>query len=155
NTVDIGNGTISFTGDSGINHFTPTVDNSSTIQSMVTNTAVAAHLIAAGTFINQGLIAANGTTLGSRFTIDVTTDGTNPGYFISYDQIEVDPGNSMTINIAGASEFFNVSGLQVNGGTLIVNAATDAIAGGYAPVAGTAIILGGGTLETNAGYPAN
>ena len=84
NTVDIGNGTISLSGDPGITYFTPTLDNSSTIQSMVTSTAVAAHIVAAGSFINQGFIAANGTLAGSSFTIDITADGTNPGYFINY-----------------------------------------------------------------------
>ena len=140
-------------GDSIVNFMTPTLDFTTVLTSAVpgASTAESSLLVAAGRFINQGTIDANGPA-GSTFTIQVTTDGTVPGTFINYSQISVESGNAMVIDIAGTSELANVGVVQTNGGTLVINAATNAIAGGYAPFAGIAIIDGGGTLETNAGY---
>ena len=160
NTLYLGgtSGTAAFVTDGGdvINFMTPTVDFQTVITSAVPGASAAESslLDATGRFVNQGTIDAAGPA-GSTFTIEVATDGTLPGTFINYSQISVEPGNEMLIDITGTSELANVGVVQVNGGTLVINAATNAIAGGYAPLGGTAVIEGGGTLETNAGYASN
>jgi T5SS/PEP-CTERM-associated repeat protein len=154
NTLFLGSAAFVSEGDATfINYMTPTVDSQTLITSAVPGASAAENslLVAAGQFVNQGNIDADG-PIGSTFTIQVTTDGTLPGTFINYNQISVESGNEMVIDIAGTSELMNVGELDVNGGTLVINAATNAIAGGYAPFAGLLVINSGGTLETNASY---
>jgi T5SS/PEP-CTERM-associated repeat protein len=153
NTLEIGSATVSFTGDNSLSFAVPTLDQNTEITSLATNvsTAEATVLDSAGVFVNQGQITADG-PVGSTFTLDITANGTAPGYFINYNQIEVDAGNAMTIAIGANSELFNVGAIFVNGGSLFVNAATNAIAGGYGPAVGAAVLSGGGTIETNVGY---
>ncbi len=141
----------------------PSLDQNSVITSDVASTGTfvgnstpeTSFLGATGTFVNQGEIEANGPA-GSRFTIAVTSTTVNgtldPGYFINDSQIEVAPGNSMTISVGGTSEFFNAGLILVNGGSLLVNVDTAALFGGYAPGSGVAVIEGDGTVETHAGY---
>ena len=180
NTLFLGGGTLQFYGDSGTsggfiansNTFSsPTLDRNSVI---TTNVAAAettptspqtATLDLFGNFVNNGTIAANGVA-GSSLTLAIagttiagTINGTvtstyYPGYAINYGEIDVLAGNSMTITVAGTAELFNAGQIQVQGGYLLIASQPGAIAGGYAPVDGTVIITGGGTLETNAGYAA-
>jgi fibronectin-binding autotransporter adhesin len=158
NTVEIGGtagatAAISFTGDALLNAATPTVDSGAVFDMLVPGqtTAESALLLSAGTFINQGSIIADGVA-GSSFTVDVTSNGTAPGYFINYGQMTVQAGDTLTIAVGANSEFFNAGEIAVNGGSLFVNVSPSAIAGGYAPVFGAIVIDGGGTVETNAGY---
>lgn len=180
NTLFLGGGTLQFYGGSGTSggfiantsaYSSPTLDWNSVI---TTNVAAAgttpgspqtATLDLFGNFINDGTIAANGVA-GSSLTLAIagttiagTINGTvtstyYPGYAINYGEIDVLAGNSMTITVAGTSELFNAGQIQVQGGYLLIASQPGAIAGGYAPVGGTVIITGGGTLETNAGYAA-
>ncbi len=76
-----------------------------------------------------------------------------PGYFINYNQIDVIRGNAMTITVGANSEFFNVSEILVNSGSLLFQAAAGAIDGGYAGGSGVVVITGDSTVETNASYP--
>jgi T5SS/PEP-CTERM-associated repeat protein len=153
NTLYIGSAAFIVSGDTSVIYQFPSFDDQTVLTSAVpsASSAESSLLVATDRFVNQGTIDADGPA-GSTFTIQVTTDGTLPGTFINYNQISVESGNEMVIAIAGTSELMNVGAIQVNGGTLVVNAATNAIAGGYAPVGGIAIIDGGGTLETNASY---
>ncbi|HEY1935903.1 MAG TPA: hypothetical protein VGG99_28185, partial [Acetobacteraceae bacterium] len=164
NTVELGGTTgiaaFSALGDSETSLTSPTIDGNSIITSAVPgNTSAEQSLLSAGgIFINEGQIEADGPA-GSSFTIaisDATIDGTlQPGYFINYNQIQVAPDNSMTITVAGTSELLNAGEIEVDGGTLVINAATDAIAGGYAPGTGVIVIDGGGTVVTNVDYASN
>jgi T5SS/PEP-CTERM-associated repeat protein len=156
NTLYIGSAAFITGGDTSTTFMSPTFDDQTVLTSAVPGASTAENslLVATDRFVNQGTIDAAGPT-GSTFTIQVTTDGTLPGTFINYSQISVEAGNAMFIDIAGTSELMNVGEVQVNGGTLVINAATNAIAGGYAPLSGTAIIDGGGTIETNVGYASN
>ncbi|HVC59617.1 MAG TPA: Hint domain-containing protein [Acetobacteraceae bacterium] len=164
NTVELG-GTAGVAalfgaGDTATTFMNPSFDGNTLLTSAVPGNATAetSLLDAAGMFINEGTILADGPT-GSSFTIDISgtmVGGTfQPGYFINYSQIEVDAGNAMTITVAGTSELFNAGEILVNGGSLFVNVASNAVAGGYAGEAGAVVIVGGGTVETNAGYPSN
>jgi T5SS/PEP-CTERM-associated repeat protein len=147
----------------------PTIDQNSVIESQVNsvgtvftgNSMKSSSLLGVnGLFVNEGSVLANAAA-GSSFTIAVSATnvvGTAastlvPGYFINYSQIDVDPGNAMTITVGANSEFFNVSEILVNGGSLLFQAAAGAIDGGYAGGDGVVVIIGGGTVETNAAYP--
>jgi T5SS/PEP-CTERM-associated repeat protein/uncharacterized repeat protein (TIGR03803 family) len=145
-------------GDTSTTASNPTIDHNSVIDSAVPGVSgpETSVLGAGGIFINEGLIDADGPA-GSSFTIEIssaTVDGGTfqPGYFINYNQIEVGPGNSMTIMVAGTSELLNASEIQVNGGTLDISVSGSAIAGGYAPGTGVIVIDGGGTVITNVSY---
>src|SRR6185312_8807136 len=139
----------------------PTLDSATVITSNVsaaeTPSATPTQTVvdAFGTIINQGTIDAAGPA-GSSFTIAIagtTIGGTYyPGYFFNDSSIIAEAGNSLTISIAGTAELFNTGVIAADGGTIVVNASSSAIAGGYAPVLGFALIDGGGTLETNVGY---
>jgi len=148
---------LSTTGDNETDLVNPTFTGTTVLSSAVpgNSTAETSVLDAAGTFVNEGTIVADGPA-GSNFTITVTTNTTGttvtPGYFINYGTIAVGSGNSMTIAVAGTSELFNAGEIVVNGGSLFINAAPGAIAGGYAPIVGLALIEGGGTIETNQAY---
>ena len=112
-------------------------------------------LNAAGDFVNQGSVLADGPA-GSSFTLNIQPSGTGstavPGYFINYGTILVTDGNTLTINAAGNAALFNAGAIIANGGSVFINAASG-IDGGYVPVLGIAAIGGGGTLESNASYP--
>lgn len=143
----------------------PSIDGNSVISNKVTstgtfvgNTTPGTSLLGiAGPFVNEGSIIANGPTGGS-FTVavsDTKVAGTlERGYFINYNNIEVDAGNVMTITVGAGSEFFNVGEISVKGGSLRFSAAAGAIDGGYAGGSGAVVITGGGAFETNAGYSA-
>lgn len=151
---------LSFSGDNSVSLSNPTLDNNSSITSAVpgNSTAETSVINAAGVFINDGTINADGPA-GSNFTIAIsgtTLNGTyQPGIFVNYNAIDIAAGNTMTITVGGTSELLNPGVIQVDGGSLIVNVSSNALAGGYAPVIGTVVILGGGTVETNAGYASN
>jgi T5SS/PEP-CTERM-associated repeat protein len=184
NTIYLGSGTLAFYGDSGttagfnnINNNNngnsgPTLDQNSAITTDVAaaettpGSPQTATLDLFGNFINEGSIVASdvagsslslviaGTTIAG--TINGTVTSTYfPGYAINHGRIEVDTGNSMTISIAAGAELFNTGEIVANGGSLFINGAAGAIAGGFAPAIGAAEILSGGTLETNASYAAN
>jgi len=148
---------LSMMGDSGMNFANPTFAGTTVLSSSVAgnSTAESSVLDAAGSLVNKGTILADGPA-GSSFTIAIsgtTINGTyQPGYFINYGTIIADAGNAMTIAIAGTSELFNTGEIIANGGSLFIDAASNAIAGGYAPVVGMALIEGGGTIETNQTY---
>ncbi len=151
---DQANGTQGNDGDgqSGISYQNPTVDQASLITNNPTATADTT-LNFAGYNVNDGRIVSDGTT-GSSLTLNVTQDGTAPGYFLSYGEIEAEAGNTVTINVAGTSELFNADVIYANGGMVAINGGTG-IAGGYAPMLGGIALIGaGGTLVYNAGFPA-
>ena len=160
NTVELGQGataawsaTLAFTGSTaGITFSNPTVDPGSIITTGPAGAAGSATIDSAGSFINQGSIVAND-PFGGTFTVNIHQNGTSPGFFINYGEMIADAGNSMTISVGGTSELFNVGLLQANGGTLVVNASSAAIVGGFGPVQGIALITNGGTFETNNAYP--
>ena len=155
NTLAVASATISFTGDQSLNFSIPTTDENSLITNVVAGVSGAETTVldSGGIFINQGSIQADAAA-GSSFTINITADGTVPGYFINYNPIEVDAGNSMTIAVGASSEFFNAGEIEVNGGSLFIDG-TSGIAGGYAPIGGAVVIDGGGTVETTAAYASN
>ena len=140
----------------GINIGNPTIDGSSAISN--DSSAAATTLNFAGNAVNQGFIISNASGIGNTMTLNVTQNGTAPGYFINDGEIEATAGNALTIGIAGTSELFNANLIYANGGSILITAGTvgttSAIAGGYAPMAGgVALISGGGTIEVNAGFP--
>ncbi|HVC62472.1 MAG TPA: Hint domain-containing protein [Acetobacteraceae bacterium] len=157
---------LAVTGGSATSPTNPSLDGNSLLTSNVAAaggfagnaTPETSLLSAAGIFINDGTIAADG-PVGSSFTIAIagtTLNGSfQPGAFINYNAIQVDAGNAMTITVAGTAEFFNAGEILVNGGSLLVNAAGGAIAGGYAPASGVVVIENAGTVETNVGYAAD
>lgn len=108
-----------------------------------------------GAFSNQGTIRAAGPA-GSSMMLEIASTilgGTLlPGYSINSGVIEADTGNTLTIDIGATAALFNVGRLVANGGTLLINVDTSAIAGGYQPVVGIAEIQAGGTIETQANY---
>ena len=137
----------------GISYQNPTVDGNSLITNDSTASPADTTLNFAGYTVNEGTIISDGST-GSSLTINVTQDGTAPGYFLNYGDIEADAGNTVTIAVAGTSELFNADLIYANGGTVMINGGTG-IAGGYAPMLGGVALIGdGGTLELNAGFPA-
>jgi T5SS/PEP-CTERM-associated repeat protein len=159
NTIHIGGtagaATVVFTGTAGTTLTAPTVDNGSTIDSAVPGqtTAEQSVLDAIGTFVNQGLILADGPT-GSTFTIAVDPNGSAPGYFYNPGTIEADAGNTIDIVVGSTSEIFNSGLILANGGSvLITTTGSDQIVGGYAPIVGLVAIQDGGTVEFNAALP--
>ena len=165
NTIDIG-GTAGIaaaliaSGDTFINFGTPSADGTTVIASAVpghTSPEVSV-LDAGGVFVNEGTILADGPA-GSVFTINVapTTVGTTtvPGYFFNFGTIEAAAGNTLVLNVGSESELLNTGSIVADGGTVVVNVALGAIAGGDGPVRGFEVIEGGGTLITAASYPAS
>ncbi|MGA3400036.1 MAG: hypothetical protein ABSC95_12520, partial [Acetobacteraceae bacterium] len=161
NTIDLG-GTAGvaalFTvSDTGTSAQYPSLNGTSLLTNVVpgNTTAETSLLSAAGIFVNEGTILADGPT-GSSFTIAISGTTINgafqPGYFTNYGTIMVDAGNAMTIDVAGTSEFFNPGTIIANGGSLFIDTATNAIGGGYAPDLGLVEIGGGGTVETTGTY---
>ena len=148
---------LSIVGDSGMDLSNPTFTGTTVLSSAVpgNTTAETSVIDAAGTFVNQGTIIADGPA-GSSFTIAITgttLGGTfEPGYAYNPGLIEADAGNTLTISVGASSELFNTGSIVADGGTVVIEAAASAIAGGYAPVRGFAVIEGGGTLETNSAY---
>jgi hypothetical protein len=139
-------------GKSGISYNRPTVDQASLISNHSLPPA-STTLNFAGYNINEGTLVSDGAP-GSLLTINVTQDGTAPGYFLNYGDIEADTGNSVTIAVAGTSELFNADLIYADGGTVVINGSTTGVAGGYAPMLGGVALIGdGGTLELNAGFP--
>ena len=137
---------------SGIDLSNPTFDSATVISN--DSSAAATTLNFAGIAVNQGTIISNASGIGNTMTLNVTQDGTAPGYFINDNEIEATAGNALTIAIAGTSELFNASLIYANGGSILITAGTAAIAGGYAPLAGGIALIGaGGTIEVNAGFP--
>ena len=143
---------LAFSGDSVITATNPSVDGQGVISSLIPGqTAVGVTVLqAAGTFVNSGQLLADGPA-GGTFTIEVTQNATNgvttQGGFTNDGTIRVDAGNSMVISIAAGAELFNAGLLIANGGSLFIDASAGAL---YAQTPGTAVIRGGGTIETNA-----
>jgi T5SS/PEP-CTERM-associated repeat protein len=149
---------ISLSGDSAITFGNPSLGGDSTITSALSQPAGSpetTQLDAGGIFVNEGTVLADGSA-GSSFTIEIsgtTIAGTfYPGYAYNAGLIQADAGNTLIIDIGASSELFNAGTIVADGGTVQILAGTSAIAGGYAPVKGVAVIEGGGTLETNAAY---
>lgn len=140
------------------NYGTPALDGTSVLNSAVPghSTAETTVLNAAGSFINDGRIIADGPA-GSVFIINVqqgTSSGSfTPGYFINTGQMEVDAGNTLVVSIGQNSELMNAALIRVNGGSLDITTTGTPIAGGYAPVRGVMLIENGGTAELNVGVP--
>lgn len=159
NTVEVagtaGAAGLLFSGDAALNLTTPTIDQATTVESLVQGqiAAGATVLDTLGTFINGGTIEANGPK-GSTFTIDVAQDTTgNAGVFINYNEIDVAAGNAMTIIAGTNAAFYNASGIQVAGGSLdLTTSGTGAFDGGYAPLRGVVVISQDGTVEDNIAY---
>jgi hypothetical protein len=136
----------------GISNQNPTVDGATLITNDPTVSPADTTLNFAGYTVNQGRIVSDGSP-GSTLTLNVTQDGTAPGYFLNYGEIEADAGNTVTITIAGTSELFNANLIYANGGKVVVNGGTG-IAGGIAPMLGGVALIGaGGTLVYDAGFP--
>jgi T5SS/PEP-CTERM-associated repeat protein len=137
----------------GFSYQNPTLDQASLISNHSTVLPDSPTLNFAGYNVNEGTIISNG-IVGSSLTLNVTQDGTAPGYFINYGDLEADTGNSMTIAVTGTSELFNANLIYANGGSILIKASSAGIAGGYAPMLGGVALIGdGGTIELNAGYP--
>jgi hypothetical protein len=157
-----GTTTLDFTGDTigtgsggnaGISLANPTIDGASLISNDPPASPASTTLNFAGYTVSQGTIVSDGAA-GSSLTVNITQDGTAPGFFLNYGNIEADTGNSVTIAVAGTSELFNAGLVYANGGSVLINGGTG-VAGGYAPMlGGIALVGGGGTLELNAGFPA-
>ena len=152
-TIDVagtGSAVVSFTGDTGITVANPSVDATSVISSLVPGQTLAGTTVlnVGGQFINEGTILANGPA-GSTFTLNVAQNGTAPSYFINDGSIVIGAGNKMTINIAGTAALFNAGSIIANGGSVLVNAETGSLDGGYAGTSGAVVIEGGGTVESN------
>ncbi len=155
NTLLFGNGLLDLVGDGQANLARPSVDQASLITTNTgTNVAQSSTIDATGNFVNEGTILANGAN-GSTLTVNVGTaviNGTTvAGYAYNTGVIQADPGNSITIAAGASSELFNSGSIIANGGSVLITAATSAIAGGYPPIKGYALIEGGGTLETAIG----
>lgn len=137
----------------GIDYNNPTLDQASVISNDPTSAPASTTLDFAGYTVNEGTIVSDG-SLGSSLTLNVNQDGTAPGYFLNYGDIEADPGNTVTIAVNGTSELFNAGLIYANGGTVVIDGGSG-IAGGYAPMLGGVALIGsGGTLELNAGLTA-
>ncbi|MGH7154473.1 MAG: hypothetical protein ACREF3_11155, partial [Acetobacteraceae bacterium] len=156
-TIELGStagaaATLVFSGDSGITFSSPTLNQTSVIDSAVPGqtTPEQSVLLALGTFINQGSILANGPA-GSTFTLQVSqaATGTAAGYFINDQLIAATVGNTLDISIGTNAEFFNPGEVLANGGYINISAAPGAIVGGLAPVAGVFAMQNGGTIEDN------
>ena len=160
-TIDISGigsaATVGFIGDAAITLANPSVDATSLIASLTPGQTAAGTTVMnmVGEFVNQGTILANGPA-GSTFTLNIVQSGTGtaaaPGYTINSGTITANTGNTLTINIGPEAELFNTGLIVANGGTVRIAADPSAIAGGYAPARGYAIIERGGTLETNSSY---
>jgi T5SS/PEP-CTERM-associated repeat protein len=160
NTIEIG-GTagaqvaLVVSGDASTTFATPSADSATLITTAVPGqtTPEIAALDTSGIFINDGTILADG-PVGSALTITVppTLSGTTtlPGTFINDGTLQADAGNTLIIDIAGTAALFNPGTIVADGGSVIIDAAPNAIAGGYMPVRGLAVIEADGTLETNA-----
>jgi T5SS/PEP-CTERM-associated repeat protein len=159
NTLELGGtagpAVLSLSGSNATSLASPTTDGTTLITSAVAGNATTETSVvdAFGRFINDGMIAADGPA-GSSFTLAIGTASGSflPGAFINYGEIHVAAQNAMTITVAGTSELLNAGVIQVDGGSLQITVAADALAGGYAPGTGVVVITGGGTVETNAGY---
>ena len=159
NTIFEGNGLLVFTGDSLVNHGTPSLDSATLITTAAGLVVAQSSTIDAnGNFVNEGSILADGAA-GSSLTINIgatVLNGTTlPGYFYNPSVIQADAGNTLTIAIGTTSELFNTGSIVADGGTVKITVNPSAIAGGDGPVRGFEDIEGGGTLETAAYYPAS
>jgi T5SS/PEP-CTERM-associated repeat protein len=161
NTIEVGGTTsvaaVVLPGDTLATWANPSVDFNSLIESNIGTQSTAAQTLLdiTGRFVNEGTIAANGTS-GSSFTIDVG-QGTSgvAGAFINYREIDVGSGNAMTIVAGPTAAFFNAGEVQINHGYLdLTTSGAGAIAGGLAAADGIFVLTGGGTLEVNTGFPA-
>ncbi len=153
NTVFLNAGTIQFANDTGSSFsggsIVSSFDQGTTV---FTGGSAAAEIDTFANFVNKGLIEATGTAHAST-TIVTAQDGTNPGYFLNYGNLEAEVGNSLTIDVVGTSELFNAGLIYADSGTVVINGGSG-IAGGYAPMLGGVAVVGsGGTLELNAGFP--
>ena len=157
NTIEVASATLDFSGDLDTNFSSPSLDPNSVITTQVAgvSTPETTVLNSAGAFVNQGSILATGPA-GSTTTIAIsgsTVNGTFvPGYFFNSNLIEATAGNTLLISVGATSEVLNTGSIVADGGTVRIIAAASAIAGGYAPMRGSAVIEAGGTLETNVGY---
>lgn len=172
---------LSLAGDSGTTPADPTFDAETVLTSNVAGntTPEASVLDAAGTFINNGTIAANGAA-DSSFTIAIanaTLDGTvEPGAFTNAGLMSVAAGNAMSI-VSDAPEatdplyVTNTGSMIVDGGSLLmgggaptlaitagvlevenglVNAGTNTVVvGNQSGDTGTVLVQSGGTLLAN------
>ena len=163
NTVEIGgtNGaTMTFAGDSAIDDALPTINATSLIESLVPSQtgAVDTTLDATGMFVNQGTVLANGAT-GSALTLaisGVTINGSfQPGYAFNEGVIEANAGNTLVISIGSSSAFFNAGSIIADGGTVVIEAASSALAGGFIGARGFYQIADGGTIVTGEFDPAS
>ena len=148
---------VNFLGDPGINFFNPSIDAPSLIASMLPGQTSPGTTVlnAAGDFVNEGTILANGPA-GSTFTINIQPNGSgtpSPGYFFNPGLIVANPGNKLTINVAANAALFNTGSIIANGGSLMVNFAPGGVAGGDAATRGFYLIEAGGTLETQSVFP--
>jgi T5SS/PEP-CTERM-associated repeat protein len=165
NTIDLGGtggaaAALSVTGDNGISFSNPTFDTGTVLTSAVPGETSAATSVldANGTFVNDGTILADGPA-GSQFTMNIAADtlsGTaQADYAYSWGVIQADAGNSMAIDIGNDAELFAAGLIVADGGTVAIESAPSAIAGGLGPTRGIYLIEGGGTLESNVSYGPN
>jgi T5SS/PEP-CTERM-associated repeat protein len=154
NTVFLNAGTFQLTNDTGSFYsggsLVSAFDSTTTL---FAGASGAAEIDTFGDFVNDGLIKAAGTAHTST-TIQIAQNGTAPGFFINYGEIEAAAGNSVTIEVAGTSELFNADLIYANGGKVVIDGNAAGVAGGYAPMLGGIALIGdGGTIEFNAGFP--
>jgi T5SS/PEP-CTERM-associated repeat protein len=154
NTVFLNAGTFQLTNDTGsFSNGTKLVSDFDQNTTLFAGASGGAAIDTFGDFVNEGRIDATGSD-HTRTTIKITQNGTAPGYFINYGEIEATAGNSVTIAVAGTSELFNAGTIYANGGSVLIDGSSAGVAGGYGPMlGGIALIGGGGTLEFNAGFP--
>jgi T5SS/PEP-CTERM-associated repeat protein len=141
----------------------PTIGTTSVIESAQAGVTASetTELDAQGVFANEGSILANAAGAGSVFTIDISATtvagdgGTQfvPGYFFNAGTILATTGNTVVINVGATSALYNTGSIVADGGTVIVNTASNALWGGVTPVRGFEVIEGGGTLITEAATP--
>jgi len=145
NTIEVSNGTLSFTGDmSGGSSFD--ADTLLTSQVGEVSTAGAVVLDSAGIFVNDGTIAADGPA-GSTFTLEVNAYGTVAGDFAIDGLITIDASNSMTFDVGANSELTNAGTIDVaSAGTLVVSGTLAIQSGGTVLVQNGATVYGADAL---------
>jgi hypothetical protein len=128
NTLVLGNGEVSFSGDDTISVGNPTFDQATTLTTNTgTTPAVHGTILAAGNFISFGTIeadAAAGGTLTIAISNYVTNGATYAGSFQNDGYMLVTTGNTLTISASGTNAGFADAGtLDVEGGKAVISAA--------------------------------
>ena len=151
NRLEGSNVTLTFVGDLSTNFGSPTTDPTTVITDQVSGVATPETTVldSAGVFVNQGNVIADGPA-GSTLTVNISANGTVPGYFFNTGTMIADAGNTLIVNVGSASVLFNTGSIVADGGTVEIAGSPSAITGGYGPVRGFGVIESGGTLEINA-----